>query len=211
MNGALCQWAYVTHPPSTKDECSPFFTNISANSAMSTWMTSLYGQRILRSTLNMFESSYKHYKMLVYTLTKTKTSLFNYEIAFSGHIISQNRIMADPSKVQKILDWPCPTNLKEVQQFLGLVKYLNAFLPQLVIQSSILSCLTTKECTKNFPVWNDTYQTAFDKIKEIVVSCECLTVIDHSKLDINKIFVTMDASNHCTSAVLSFGPSWETA
>ena len=38
-----------------------------------------------------------------------------------------------------------------------------------------------------------------------------LTVIDHSKLDDNKIFVTTDASDRVTGAVLSFGPSWETA
>jgi hypothetical protein len=61
-------------------------------------------------------------------------------------------------------------NLKQVQQFLGLVKYLNAFLPRLAIQSSILSRLTTKECIKNFPPWNETYQNAFKKIKDIVVS-----------------------------------------
>ena len=36
-------------------------------------------------------------------------------------------------------------------------------------------------------------------------------VVDHSKLDINKIFVTTDASDHCTGAILSFGPTWETA
>ena len=95
----------------------------------------------------------KHVQIILQTLqeaglyiNKNKMSLFfNYKIAFLGHIISQSGIMANPSKVQKILDWPTPTNLKEVQQFLGLVKYLNAFLPHLAIQISILSSLTTKE------------------------------------------------------------------
>lgn len=84
--------------------------------------------------------------------------------------------MADPSKVQKILNWPTPTNLKEVQQFLGLVKYLNAFLPCLAIQSSILSHLTTKDCAKNFPPWNETYQNAFNKIKKN----HCFTQVPYS-------------------------------
>ena len=47
--------------------------------------------------------------------------------------------------------------------------------------------------------------------QEIVVSRKCLTVIDHDKLKDNNIFVTMDASDRCTGAVLSFGPNWETA
>ena len=87
------------------------------------------------------------------------------------------------------------------------MKYLNAFLPRLF---NLISTYN-KTCAKNFPVWNDTYQTAFDKIKEIVVSRECLTVIDHTKLDTNKIFLTTDASDKCTGAVLSFGPTWELA
>ena len=144
-------------------------------------------------------------------INKKKTNLFCYETSFLGHIISQRGIEADPSKVSKILDWPVPKNLKEVQQFLGLVKYLNAFLPRLAMQTSILSRLTTKACAKHFPPWNDTFQEAFDKIKEIVVSRECLTVIDHKTLDTNKIFLITDASDRCTGAVLSFGPSWETA
>jgi RNase H-like domain found in reverse transcriptase len=73
------------------------------------------------------------------------------------------------------------------------------------------SLLTTKECAKNFPPWTEKYQTAFDKIKQIVVSRECLTVIDHDKLATHKIFVTTDASDRCTGAVLSFGTTWETA
>ena len=144
-------------------------------------------------------------------INKKKTNLFSYDISFLGHRISRNGIEADPSKVDKILAWPIPRNTKDVQQFLGLVKYLNAFLPRLAMQSSILNKLTTKECQKKFPPWTDTFQSTFDKIKQIVTSRECLTVIDHKKLNSNKIFLTTDASERCTGAVLSFGPSWETA
>ena len=55
------------------------------------------------------------------------------------------------------------------------------------------------------------HQDAFDKIKFIVVSRECLTVIDHNQLDSNKKILTTDASDRATGAVLSFGPTWETA
>ena len=144
-------------------------------------------------------------------INKKKTNLFCYNISFLGHNISQKGIEADPTKVDKILDWPIPKNQKQVQQFLGLVKYLSAFLPHLAVQTSILSRLTTKDCAKNIPPWNEKYQTALDKIKQIVVSRECLTVIDHDKLKTHKIFVTTDASDRCTGAVLSFGTSWETA
>ncbi|PPR02502.1 hypothetical protein CVT24_001968 [Panaeolus cyanescens] len=140
-----------------------------------------------------------------------KTHLFQSEIKFLGHIISQRGIEADGSKVDKILEWPTPKSASEVRQFLGLVRYIAAFLPKLAIQCTVLNRLTTKECNKKFPTWNEAHQHAFDSIKQIVVSRECLTVVDHSKLDENKIFVTTDASDRATGAVLSFGPSWETA
>ena len=35
--------------------------------------------------------------------------------------------------------------------------------------------------------------------------------IDHDNPGVNKIFVTTDASDFCTGAVLSWGPTWETA
>ena len=170
---------------------------------------------IWSQTLDEHES---HVRLILQTLqdvglyiNKRKTNLFRYETPFLGHIISQDGIHADPSKIEKIVNWPTPKNVKEVQQFLGLVRYLNAFLPHLAIQASVLSRLTTKECLKNFPPWTDKYQSAFDKIKQIVLSSECLTVIDHNKLISNNIYVTTDASDHCTGAILSFGPTWETA
>jgi RNase H-like domain found in reverse transcriptase/Integrase zinc binding domain/Reverse transcriptase (RNA-dependent DNA polymerase) len=144
-------------------------------------------------------------------VNKKKTCLFSHEINFLGHIISQRGIEADTEKVSKIIDWPRPKNVKQVQQFLGLVRYLNAFLPRLAEQTLILSKLTTKASEKNFPAWDSHFQSAFDKIKDIIISRECLTVIDHSKLDTNKIFLTTDASDHSSGAVLSFGTNWETA
>jgi RNase H-like domain found in reverse transcriptase/Integrase zinc binding domain len=69
----------------------------------------------------------------------------------------------------------------------------------------------TKDCRKNFPSWTTDHQTAFDAIKALVVSANCLTVIDHEHPGENNIFVTCDASDWRTGATLSFGPTWETA
>jgi hypothetical protein len=55
------------------------------------------------------------------------------------------------------------------------------------------------------------HQLAFEVIKALVVSADCLTTINHINPHDNKIFVPCDASNWCTGATLSFGPTWETA
>jgi len=144
-------------------------------------------------------------------VNRKKTKLFCEEVNFLGHHISKRGIEADGNKVARILDWPTPKSAKEVRQFLGLVRYLNAFLPKLAMQSEILNRLTWKDCNENFPEWTEKYQRAFETIKEIVVSRECLTTIDHSMMPGQKIFVTTDASQSATGAILSFGKDWETA
>ena len=76
---------------------------------------------------------------------------------------------------------------------------------------AVLTPLTTKDMERSFPKWSTTHQEAFDAIKDLVVSWECLMVIDHSNPGDNKIFVTTDAGDLRTGAVLSWGPSWELA
>jgi hypothetical protein len=46
------------------------------------------------------------------------------EVAFLGHVINQQGILVDPIKVSTIIDWPRPSNVKEVWSFLGLVGLL---------------------------------------------------------------------------------------
>jgi len=140
-----------------------------------------------------------------------KCKLFCTEIHFLGHKISQKGIEADEGKADRILQWPRPRSTQEAHSFLGLVHYLAAFLPKLAEHTSILGHLTHQEAESHFPIWTDQHQMAFDSIKQLVASRECLTTIDLNKMPDNKIFVTTDASDIRSGAVLSFGKTWETA
>ena len=140
-----------------------------------------------------------------------KTQLFCTEIDFLGHHISACGIEANNKKIDRILNWPEPKSPTEVRGFLGLVRYIAAFLPALADHTGMLTELTTKNSERDFPAWTPRHQKAFDAIKKIVTSRDCLTTIDFAKMPENKIFVTTDASDKCSRAVLSFGPSWEKA
>ena len=140
-----------------------------------------------------------------------KSLSFNTELNFLGHTISQCRIEADGSKIECILNWPMPTNTKEVWQFLGLVWYISAFLPVLVEHTLVLTPLMHKECNAVFPTWTTEHHNAFQAIKALVILHNCLTMIDHQNSADNKIYVTCDASQRCNGTVLSFGTTWETA
>ncbi|KAG1788782.1 uncharacterized protein HD556DRAFT_1213142, partial [Suillus plorans] len=83
----------------------------------------------------------------------------------------------------------------DVRSFLGLVRYLDQFLPHLADYTRLLTPLTTKSSELEWPGWSEGHQEAFDAIKRLVISRDCLTTIDHDNLGENKIFVTCDASD----------------
>ena len=118
----------------------------------------------------------------LYCSTK-KSQLFTTELDFLGHHISQQGIEPDERKVKKIRNWPVPSSTRDVRKFLGLVQYLACFLPRLAEYHSVLTPLTTKEVQKEWPGWALEHQQAFQNIKDIMLSRECLTTIDHDHMD----------------------------
>ena len=164
------------------------------------------------------EDHEKHVRMVLDCLRKhglhlngKKSEFFCTELDFLGHHISGHGIEANTSKVDKILNWPVLKSASDVRAFLGLVWYIAVYLPKLAEFTSVLSPLTMKDVDKHFPIWSADHQAAFDAVKGLVVSRECLMVIDHSNLGNNKIFVTTDASALRTGVVLSWGPTLEEA
>ena len=50
-------------------------------------------------------------------------------VPFLGHVLSENGISVDPSKVQEVMDWKAPSTVHEVRSFLGLAGYYRRFIP----------------------------------------------------------------------------------
>ncbi len=48
-------------------------------------------------------------------------------VAFLGYIISPEGIAMDDHKVNAVVNWPCPRNLKELQRFLGFANFYRRF------------------------------------------------------------------------------------
>ena len=89
-----------------------------------------------------------------------------------------------------------------------MVHYLAIFLPQLADSTAVLDKLTKKECDKHFPAWTTRHQTTFEMIKNLVVSPECLTMINPLLMPEYKIFITTDASDFGSGAILAFAKEY---
>jgi hypothetical protein len=82
-----------------------------------------------------------------------KSSLFAEKIEFLGYIVSSDGLEVVASKIEKILDWSAPCNIMEIRAFLGLVNYIDGFIPGLAQHSSLLSGFIKKDIEFE---WKDT-------------------------------------------------------
>jgi hypothetical protein len=51
------------------------------------------------------------------------------EVQFLGHVLSDEGVAVDSSKVKDILNWKPPISVHEVQSFLGMAGYYRRFIP----------------------------------------------------------------------------------
>jgi hypothetical protein len=59
---------------------------------------------------------------------KSKCRFGCQEVDYLGHIISQQGVKADPGKIQALVDWPFPSNIKSLRGLLGLIGYYKKFI-----------------------------------------------------------------------------------
>src|ERR1700710_2265828 len=67
------------------------------------------------------------------------------EIEYLGVIISYNSMRMDPVKIKGIVEWPTPTNVKQVQAFLGFVNFYRRFIRGISDIARPLTKLTGKD------------------------------------------------------------------
>ena len=80
-------------------------------------------------------------------------------INFFGCIYNANGVHHDPGKVHAVHALLVPTNITELQEFLGLVTYLSPFIPGLSTLTTPLQELLKKD---TYFIWDCTYDAAFE-------------------------------------------------
>jgi len=58
----------------------------------------------------------------------SKCSFYQRKIQYLGHIISEEGISVDPSRIEAIKEWPTSRNMTEVRLFMGLAGYYRRFI-----------------------------------------------------------------------------------
>ena len=134
--------------------------------------------------LARLQAIFEKLKKVELKLKPSKCEFFKQELTYLGHIVSKNGIQTDSKKVKAIRKWPVPTNVTEVQSFLGFTNYYHRFIKKYAQVANPLYKLISGENIarkQNSIKWDLEYQEAFDKLKELCTTTPILAYANFGK------------------------------
>ena len=117
-------------------------------------------------------------------------------VDFLGHVVSEEGISVDPSKIESVRDWPVPKNRTEVLSFKGLAGYYRRFVKNFSDIASPLSALASDKVPF---VWGELEQKAFEHLKLALTTAPVLISPDPKE----PYIISTDASGFAIGGVLS--------
>ena len=118
------------------------------------------------------------------------------KIRFLGVVIGPNGIEIEKEKVNGVLSWPQPKNVKDIRKFLGLANYYRRFIKDFARVARPINMLTRKDVKWQ---WGVEQQKAFDELKGMFTTKPVLAALDLDK----EFRVEANVSNYATGGVLS--------
>ena len=152
--------------------------------------------RSFREHLNNLQAVLARLQEAGLKLKPAKCQFFQHKVEFLGHIVSRNGIQADPRKIEMVVNWPMPTTMKEIQQFLGFANYYRRFIRDFSQIEKPLHHLTE---SKSVFAWTNECLTAFTELRHRLTSAPVLAYPDFKQ----PFILDTDASRDGICAVLS--------
>jgi len=117
------------------------------------------------------------------------------EVEFLGVVIGPRGVEMQKKKVERVLNWLAPQNVKEVQKFLGLTNYYRRFIKDFTMVAAPLHVLVRK---KQKWKWEGEQEEVFERLKMVFTTEPVLAIPDIDR----EMRVEADASDYATGGVL---------
>ncbi|CAK9832810.1 Retrovirus-related Pol polyprotein from transposon 17.6 [Anthophora retusa] len=131
-------------------------------------------------------------------LQSSKCTFLRREVAYLGHVISEEGVKPCPNKVISVKEFPKPKNTRQVREFLGLAGYYRRFIDKFSHISKPLTLLLRKDAKFE---WTLAQDKAFEALRTALCTEPVLCYPDFTK----PFHITTDASNYAIGAILSQG------
>ena len=105
------------------------------------------------------------------TLRGPKCSLGISQVTYLGHKFSQSGLTPDNRKIQAVQDWPIPTTVSNLQQFLGLASYYRRYISRFLTITGPLTNLTQKGVAFE---WTSHCEASFQQLKSALTQAPIL-------------------------------------
>ena len=125
----------------------------------------------------------------------SKCEFMKTRIEFLGHVISDQGLETDSSKIRAIKEYPRPKNISELRSFLGLASYYRKFICNFAKIAAPLYELIKKDVRYD---WTEEKESSFQRLKDALTSAPVLKLPDFSQ----PFIVRTDASDIGIGAVL---------
>ena len=133
------------------------------------------------------------------TINFAKSQFFRTELKYLGYIVNSQGLQVDPSKVDAILNYPTPTNKKEVKRFLGTASWYRRFVPNFSSIAGPLNRLTSTGKKASPFAWSKEAEDSFNKLKECLITAP---ILSRPNYDL-PFEVHTDASDYGVGALLT--------
>ena len=126
------------------------------------------------------------------------------QVRYLGFLVNESGLQTDPDKIEPILNYPVPRNLKEIRRFLGMAGWCRRFIPKYATAVSPLTCLQKK---KQRWIWREEQQQAFEQVRRClsqtpVLACPNFKIpfvlqTDASNTGLGAVLSQVDERNEC--------------
>ena len=110
-------------------------------------------------------------------LNKEKIKLRKSELTYIGHVLTKNGLKADPRKIEAVKNMKSPDNIKALKRFLGMVSYLQKFLPDISSKTESLRMLDRKNVDW---MWTTRHEKDCQMIKDLICKSPILKYFDQN-------------------------------